>query len=517
VDRSGQTLLDKYLLSRRIGKGGMGEVWEAEHALTGRRVAVKILGHAHLGNAKIVARFGREARAASAVHHPGIVEILDQDVTPAGEPFLVMEFLEGESLGERIKRKGKLGEEELVAIAVPLLDALHVAHLAGVVHRDLKPDNVFVVPRERGREQVKILDFGISRKADELSHHLTQEGSVLGTPHYMSPEQARGEVDVDGRADVYAMGVLLYEAATGHVPFDAKNYNALLQRILGEAPASPRSRGAEIGPALERVILSALAKSRAARPQGADALRDALREAAREDAAEALLGAAGARSEQWGVRLGGEGMRRAADPLTLAAEPRTLAVEAVTRATDYGGRVSRAVTVAREEFDHALAPLHESEARAVLPLGTSGERHVSQPPGPLSLSGVEPLSGSAELCARPPEPRPRSVAPPPAQPASVAPRVDVERVGTPFAARTAVLGGNAAVRALRSQPDVARHAERESGAAMRVARGAFGWLLAAAAIALLAYTGRLVFRRPDLHRAPAAAPAAAETAPPSTP
>jgi serine/threonine protein kinase len=516
VDRSGQTLLGKYLLSRRIGKGGMGEVWEAEHALTGRRVAVKILGQAHLGNAKIVARFGREARAASAVHHPGIVEILDQDVTPAGEPFLVMEFLEGESLGERIKRKGKLGEDELVAISVPLLDALHVAHLAGVVHRDLKPDNVFIVPRERGREQVKILDFGISRKADELSHHLTQEGSVLGTPHYMSPEQARGEVDVDGRADVYAMGVLLYECATGHVPFDAKNYNALLHRILGEAPASPRSRGAEIGPALERVILAALAKSRVARPQGADALRDALREAAREDAADALLGAGGARSEQSGVRLG-EGMRRADEPLTLAAEPRTLAVEAVTRATDYGGRVSRAVTVAREEFDHALAPLDEREARAVLPLGTSGERHVSQRPGPLSLSGAEPLASPAELRARPPEPRPHSVAPPPARPASIAPRVDVERVGTPSAARTAVLGGNAAVRALRNQAGVADHAEREPGVAMRAVRGAFGWLLAAAAIALLAYTGRLVFRRPDLHRAPAAAPAAAESATPSAP
>src|SRR5688572_6719520 len=227
-----------------LGKGGMGEVWAGEHALTGRRVAVKILAERYLSNKKVVARFGREARAASAVQHEGIVEILDQDRTDTGMPFLVMEFLEGESVGQRIKRLGKLSQDETLAIMLPLLDALDAAHQAGIIHRDLKPDNVFILPGARGEERIKILDFGISQKSDEIEHHLTQEGSVLGTPHYMSPEQARGEANIDGRVDVYAVGVMFFECVVGDVPFDANNYNALLQIILGSPPPSPRSRGA---------------------------------------------------------------------------------------------------------------------------------------------------------------------------------------------------------------------------------------------------------------------------------
>jgi serine/threonine protein kinase len=143
-------LLGKYELTRLLGKGGMGEVWEGEHQLTGRRVAVKVLNDNYLSNRKVVARFGREARAASSVHHDGIVEILDQDKTQDGVPFLVMEFLEGESVGARIKRRGKLLQAEALSIMLPLLDALDAAHRAGVVHRDLKPDNVFILPGVRG-------------------------------------------------------------------------------------------------------------------------------------------------------------------------------------------------------------------------------------------------------------------------------------------------------------------------------------------------------------------------------
>jgi tRNA A-37 threonylcarbamoyl transferase component Bud32 len=476
ADRTGQTLLGKYLLHGRIGKGGMGEVWEAEHALTGRRVAVKILGEAHLSNAKIVARFGREARAASAVQHPGIVEILDQDVTPAGEPFLVMEFLAGESLGERIKRKGKLSEGELIGIALPLLDALHAAHLAGVVHRDLKPDNIFLVPRERGKEQVKILDFGISRKADELAHHLTQEGSVLGTPHYMSPEQARGEVDVDGRADVYAMGVLLYEAATGRVPFDAKNYNALLQRILGEEPASPRSRGAEISPAVERVILSAMAKTKAKRPNGAEALKIALRQAAD---APALVEAGALLPVTVEVPRAAVGHDT---PTVAGASLRTLAVDG---AADLGLVTLPGVAARSDEFDRALSPLGDSASQTVLPLGTSGVR------------GVGPSAPSV----RPPPPRVDSAPP--------EPRVEVQAVArAPHGRGAAVMAGGAASRSIRDQrgPDRSeRAASRPPTQALKsVARGALGWLMAAVAIAFLAYTGRLVFRRPDARHAPRA-------------
>ena len=223
VDRSGQVLLGKYELTRMLGQGGMGEVWEGEHQLTGRRVAVKVLSESYLANKKVVARFGREARAASAVQHEGIVEILDQDRTAEGVPFLVMEFLEGESVGQRIKGRGKLSQAEALAIMLPLLEALDAAHQAGVIHRDLKPDNVFIMPGMRGQERIKILDFGISQKADEIEHRLTQEGSVLGTPHYMSPEQARGVGTIDVRVDVYAAAVMFYECVVGEVPFDAGN------------------------------------------------------------------------------------------------------------------------------------------------------------------------------------------------------------------------------------------------------------------------------------------------------
>ncbi len=275
----GQTLLGKFRVESMIGQGGMASVWRGTHLATGRRIAVKILDDRFLGNARVVERFGREARAASAVQHESIVDVLDLDRTEAGEPFLVMEFLDGETLAERIERKGRLSEAELVAIADPLLDALHAAHQAGVVHRDLKPDNVMLVPAGRRGEKLKVLDFGISSKADEISS-LTTTGSLLGTPHYMSPEQARGRTDIDRRADLYAMGVLLYECAVGDVPFDAENYNALIHEILNTPPEPPRARGATISAAVEAVILEALAKDRTARPASAEILRERLIEVA---------------------------------------------------------------------------------------------------------------------------------------------------------------------------------------------------------------------------------------------
>jgi serine/threonine protein kinase len=283
VDRSGQLLLDKYKLTRILGKGGMGEVWEGEHQLTGRRVAVKVLSENYASNKKVTARFGREARAASSVQHDGIVEILDQDRTAEGTPFLVMEFLAGESVGQRIKRQKKLSEGEALAIMLPMLEALDAAHQAGVIHRDLKPDNVFILPGVRGSERIKILDFGISQKADEIEQGLTQAGSVLGTPHYMSPEQARGEPNIDVRVDVYAAAVMLYECVVGEVPFDAGNYNALLQIILTRPPASPRSRGADISAPVEQLLLSCLAKKREERPPNARVMRDLLASAVQQD------------------------------------------------------------------------------------------------------------------------------------------------------------------------------------------------------------------------------------------
>jgi serine/threonine-protein kinase len=246
----------------------MGSVWAGVHVRTGRKLAIKILDQRFLSNSGVVQRFGREARAASAIQHPGIVEVLDLDQTEGGVPFLVMERLSGETLAKRIERRGRLGEEETVEICKQLLEALDAAHKHGVVHRDLKPDNVFLVPRSGG-EAVKILDFGISQKADERVSALTVEGSVLGTPHYMAPEQALGEINIDGRADLYALGVVLYECVTGDVPFDAPNYNKLIHTILNDTPKRPSERKATISAGFEAALMRTLEKKPADRFQSA--------------------------------------------------------------------------------------------------------------------------------------------------------------------------------------------------------------------------------------------------------
>jgi serine/threonine-protein kinase len=279
VDLTGRTLLGKYQIEGLLGQGGMGAVWRARHALTGRKLAIKTLDEGYLDNPAIVQRFGREARAASACQHPGIVEVLDLDQTEDGLPFLVMEFLEGETLAKRIEKRGRLDEEELVRLGSMLLEALAAAHAQGVIHRDLKPENIYVVPAGRRGEVVKILDFGISHKRDEAGAKLTMTGSVLGTPHYMSPEQAMGETEIDHRADLYAAGVVLYECAVGDVPFDAPNYNKLLRTILDRQPVPPRRRGAQISEAVERLILWAMEKERERRIGSATEMLDWLQRA----------------------------------------------------------------------------------------------------------------------------------------------------------------------------------------------------------------------------------------------
>jgi serine/threonine protein kinase len=326
--RVGQTLCGKFRVEAMIGQGGMASVWQGTHIATGRRIAIKVLDDRFLGNAGVVARFGREARAASAVHHESIVDVMDLDRTEDGTPFLVMEFLEGETLTDRIERLGRLSEEDLIAIADPLLDAVHAAHEAGVVHRDLKPDNIMLVRAGRRGEKLKVLDFGISSKADEISS-LTTTGSLLGTPHYMSPEQAKGRTDIDARADVYAIGVLLYECAVGDVPFDADNYNALIQEILNTPPVPPRARGATISEAVEAVLMRAIAKDRNDRPVSADAMRERLLEVGRQPAASSTSGAFPA------VRIspmppaasarGGRGQLPTLDDASLKVEPPPLA------------------------------------------------------------------------------------------------------------------------------------------------------------------------------------------------
>jgi serine/threonine-protein kinase len=285
-DLTGTILLEKYRIDGLLGQGGMGSVFRGEHIRTGRKVAVKLLDERFLGNPSVVQRFGREARAASAIQHPGIVEVLDLDQTKEGIPFLVMELLPGYALSSRINQKTRLGLDETMDIMGQLLEALDAAHDHGVIHRDLKPDNIILTPRKRRSQMLKILDFGISQKSDESAANLTVAGTVLGTPHYMAPEQALGDSAIDRRADLYAAGIVMYECLTGDVPFDADNYNALIYVILNKEPTPPRDRGAGMGPALERALLRCLSKDKEARPSTASEMLQLLRDARNRDELE---------------------------------------------------------------------------------------------------------------------------------------------------------------------------------------------------------------------------------------
>lgn len=266
----GKVLKNKYRVGKRLGQGGMGTVWAAVHELTGRKLAIKILAARLTDQKTIVERFGREARAASAVNHPGIVEVLDLDRTSDGTPFLVMERLEGETLADRLDRRPRLPPDEVTMIVGQLLEALDAAHAHGVVHRDLKPENIVISRRRGGSESVKLLDFGISAKEDERVSELTLEGSVLGTPHYMAPEQALGESSVDGRADLYSIGVLIFECLAGDVPFDAPNYNRLIHTILHNTPPPlPEDVRPGVPEPLKALMGSLLKKDPSHRPQTA--------------------------------------------------------------------------------------------------------------------------------------------------------------------------------------------------------------------------------------------------------
>jgi len=253
-----------YCATALLGEGGMGAVYLAEHPSIGRQVAIKVL-RAELGHdEQALARFINEARAANAIRHPNIIEILDSGMTENGISYLVMELLRGESLTARIKRRGKLPPQEAVALTIQTASALGAAHAKGIVHRDLKPDNLFVVPNEAipGTEHIKVLDFGIAKLQTTApgGHVKTRTGSLMGTPIYMSPEQCLGTKEVDWRSDIYSLGAILYEMLTGKPPFVSEGFGALLNMHLNQPPRPPREIEPEITPGLDLAVIKMLAK-----------------------------------------------------------------------------------------------------------------------------------------------------------------------------------------------------------------------------------------------------------------
>ena len=243
----------------------MGAVYLAEHPGIGRRVAVKVLHKNYTRDEHLLARFLNEARAANAIRHPNIIEILDSGMMADGTPFLVMELLEGESLGTRLRQHGALAIAAAVDFAYQTASALGAAHAKGIVHRDLKPDNLFIVPdpHDAHRERMKVLDFGIAKLqqgsvADSVK---TRTGTLMGTPIYMSPEQCRGTRAVDHRSDIYSMGVIFYEMLVGQPPFVSEGFGDLVNMHLNVQPESARSKRPEIPPAVDALVLKMLAKN----------------------------------------------------------------------------------------------------------------------------------------------------------------------------------------------------------------------------------------------------------------
>ncbi len=260
---TGQLIDGRYQIDYVLGVGSMGIVYGARHAAVGKLVAVKAL-RAHLAfDAEAIQRFNAEATAATSIGNQHIVETFDFGRLPDGTAYMVMEYLEGRSLSELIEGWSPLPLERITKIGVQIAEALDAAHLAGIVHRDLKPDNVFLCEREGDPDFVKILDFGIA-KFGVSQARLTQAGAVFGTPAYMSPEQALGEA-TDGRTDIYALGVMLYEMACGSVPFQAESAIAVLTQHAKDEPQPLSARKPDVSRELEAIVHKCLQKDVAAR------------------------------------------------------------------------------------------------------------------------------------------------------------------------------------------------------------------------------------------------------------
>jgi serine/threonine protein kinase len=271
-----------YIVSRKLGEGGMGAVYELVHPQIGKKQALKVLHAEYAKKSSIVDRFFAEAKSVVTIGHPNIVDITDYATLEDGTAYIIMEFLEGQSLAGYVKQRGAMSPMELAAIVLPICDALGAAHAQGIVHRDLKPENVHLVPRPDNPRYVKVLDFGIAKLAtpDAAAGPMTKTGQVMGTPTYMSPEQAMGRTrEIDHRTDIYALGVLMYQLLTGEVPFQAESFGDLMLMHLSSPPPPLHLRRPDLPPAWDAILQRALAKNREERFGSMREIADAIRAA----------------------------------------------------------------------------------------------------------------------------------------------------------------------------------------------------------------------------------------------
>ncbi len=348
----GDLIASKYLLEELIGEGGMGAVFRARNTSLDMLVAIKLM-RADLNRELLAGRLVQEARAAAKLTHPGIVRVFDVGQTALGDPFIVMELLEGEPLSVLMDRERRLTPIHAVQLLLPIADALSAAHAKGLVHRDVKPDNVLLIVSEEGIVQPKLLDFGIVKLAQPDGGNAPSDaGSVVGSPDYMSPEQARGLAEVDARSDLWSFSVVLYEAIAGVTPFQSSNYDSLLRMIVQQQPPTLLELGAA-SQALSLIVARGLSKDPLARYASLTEMGKAL---------AAWLAEQGVSEDASGVSLEAKWLARATDPLGLgrASWPPPPRSEQVSGVHNLSLILANATTVHTPELTLApslLAPL----------------------------------------------------------------------------------------------------------------------------------------------------------------
>ncbi|QRN93656.1 protein kinase [Archangium violaceum] len=384
----GRTIAQKYQVEALIGEGGMGKVYRARQVALDKLVVLKVLRHTLLGDDRTVARFKREAKAASRLNHPNSISILDFGVTEDGALFIAMEFVPGQDLHTVLSKDGPLPESRVARIVSQVLSALYDAHAAGVIHRDLKPENIMVEQRRNEPDFVKVLDFGIAKIQDgEDGPTLTRTGFVCGTPEYMSPEQARGAT-LDHRSDLYAVGVILYQLISGRLPFESDSAVGYATKHLTEEPVPPSRKRPEIrvSQAMERLIMRALSKSPDDRPQDAEAFKAELLAVEKEKEREP-------RERRTSVSASGRrtagGSAGVFAPLPRRATPPPSGVS--TEITDPWGSASDATVRAmpeRMQPGAAMARMSQERTQLAPPSRPAPERERERPPPPAAHAPV---------------------------------------------------------------------------------------------------------------------------------
>jgi serine/threonine-protein kinase len=439
-ERVGNVLNDTYRLVRVIGRGGMGNVYEAAHLRLPRSFAIKLLNPSLAQHPQSIERFRREAEIASSQGEEHIAEVVDFNTAEDGSPYLVMEYLAGEDLAARLRRRKRLTLKETARIVDHVAVALTAAHSRGIVHRDLKPENVFLCNRDGRDDFVKVLDFGIS-KIRGAGSTATQAGAMLGTPNFMAPEQARGQSNVDHRADIFALGAIVYECLTGEMAFSGSNLAVVLDQICNGQPAPIRSLNAEVPEAVQKVVDQALAKQPEARFSTVGQFRvDFLRAAGYRAVHDPLVtvGVGGAPIAAPAIAAAAPAAPPVASAVpTLAMGPPTIPDAAPTTELTTGA-LGRARTQPRRVWAVALAVVAFAGAAgatwfvtrrpAAGPVAApQGPASPAVPPAPaVATAPAPPPTAPAPAPAPPPAPEPAplpAATPPPPPPPTPAPAV----------------------------------------------------------------------------------------------